>query len=147
MTAVCALLLSVSGYADRCDLHWDNDKASGSFTDPAMWETSAGKPSSDFDKGASRNFRIETKQAGTNTVVLSDCNLLGGIKRDILKQNEIGFFRHKVRVQNENWKKLQFNDVFLIHFLGPGPEKWRVDRSTALVFSLYSMTGGHSIVG
>ena len=79
LTAVCALLLSVSGYADRCDLHWDNDKASGSFTDPAMWETSGGKQSSDFDKGASRNFRIETKQTGTNTVVLSDCNLLGGI--------------------------------------------------------------------
>ena len=79
LTVVCASLFSVSAYADRYDLHWDNDKASGSFTDPGMWEDAAGKPSPDFDKGASRWFRIGTKKTGTNTVVLADYNLLGGI--------------------------------------------------------------------
>ena len=70
---------AVSLRADVYQLYWDKSKPSGSFTDETMWQTVDKDPSPDFDKGVDRFFRVEAKTGATNTVVLSDCNLRGGL--------------------------------------------------------------------
>ena len=70
---------AVSLHADVYQLFWDKSKPSGSFTDETMWKTVQGGATPDFDKGVDRFFRVEAKTGATNTVVLSDCNLRGGL--------------------------------------------------------------------
>ena len=70
---------AVSLHADVYQLFWDKSKPSGSFTDETMWKTVHGGASPDFDKGVDRFFRVEAKTGATNTVLLSDYNLRGGL--------------------------------------------------------------------
>ena len=73
--AACAAPAS----GDTYNLYWDKNTPSGTFTDAAMWKTVQGAQSEDFDKESNRFFRVEAKTDATNTVMLADCNLRGGL--------------------------------------------------------------------
>lgn len=85
--ALLAIMLSAfaaSASADTYQLFWKKANSSGTFSNEAMWYDtgkSASSTTEHFGDGADRFFRLDsaTGAGTTNTVLLTDYNLLGGL--------------------------------------------------------------------